>query len=50
MLSLAALGILILIILNARELKLFRGHLFSNIVEIMLFVSDAQYYVPVKIL
>ena len=49
MLSLAVLGIIIFIILNARELKLFRGHLFSKAVKIVLFVPDAQYYVPVKL-
>ena len=49
MLSLATLGIIIFIILNARKLKLFRGHLFSNAVKIMLFISDTQYYVPVKL-
>ena len=38
----------ILIILNARKLKLFRGYLFSNAVKIMLFISDAQCYIPVK--
>ena len=48
MLCLAVLGIIIFIILNARKLRLFRGHLFSNTVKIMLFVSDAEYYVPVK--
>ena len=36
MLSLSILGILIFIIINARKLKLFRGHLFSNAVKIML--------------
>ena len=49
MLSLSILGIIIFIILNARKLKLFRGHLSSNTVKIMLFISDAQYYVPVKL-
>ena len=49
MLSLSILGIIIFIILNARKLKLFRGHLFSNAVKVMLFISDAQYYVPVKL-
>ena len=47
MLSLLMLGIVIFIILNARKLKLFQGHLFSNAVKIILFISDAQYYVPV---
>ena len=42
-------GIVILIILNAMKLKLFRGHLFPNAVRIMLFISDAQYYVKVKL-
>ena len=41
------LGIVIFIYLNPRKLKLFRGHLFSNAVKIMLFISDDQYYVPV---
>ena len=49
MLSLSILGIIIVIVLNARKLKLFRGHLFSNAVKIMLFISDTQYYVPVKL-
>ena len=48
-LCLAVLGIIIFIILNARILKLFRGHLFLNTVKIMLFISDVQYYVPVKL-
>ena len=29
--------------------KLCRGQLFSNIVKIMFFISDVQYYVPVKL-
>ena len=45
-LNLVILGIMIFIITNAR--KLIRGHLFSNAVKVMLFLSDAQYYVPVK--
>ena len=47
MLSLLILGIKVFIILNARKLKLFRGHLFSNTVKAMLSISDAQFYVPV---
>ena len=43
MLSLTVLGIIIFIILNAKKLKVFRGHLLSNTVTIMLFISDAQY-------
>ena len=40
------LGIIVFTIINARKLKLFRGHLLSNGVEIMLFISDALYYLP----
>ena len=49
MLGLMALGIIIFIILNARKLKLLRGHLFSKAFKIMLFISDAPYYIPVKL-
>ena len=49
MLRLAVLGIIIFIILNTRKLKLFRGHLFSNVVKKLQFISDVQYYVPVKL-
>ena len=49
MLTLSILGIVAFIIINTRRLKLFRGHLFSNAVKIMLFISDAKYYVPVKL-
>ena len=41
MLSVSILGIVIFIILSARKVKVFRGHLFSN--------ADAQYYMPVKL-
>ena len=36
-------------ILQVRRIKLCRGQLFSNVVKIMLFISDVQYYVPVKL-
>ena len=50
MLSLLILGIVIFIILNSKNIKLFRGHLFSNAVKIMLlFMSDSQYYVPIQL-
>ena len=48
MLSISISGIVIFIILNGRKLKLFRGHPFSNTVKTILFISDAQYYIPVK--
>ena len=41
MLGLVVLVIIIIIVFNARELKLFRGHLFSNAVKIILFISYA---------
>ena len=43
------LRIVTFLIFNIRQLKLFRGHLLSNAVKIMLFISDAQYYGPVKL-
>ena len=49
MLCLSILDILIFIIINTRKIKLFREHLFSNAAKMMLFVSDAQHYVPVKL-
>ena len=49
MLIISLLGIVVFITLNMRKLKLFRGHLFSNTVKIMLFISDVQYYVSVKV-
>ena len=39
----------IFVILKAEKLRLFRGHLFSNAVKIMLFISNTQYYVPIKL-
>ena len=36
-------------ILQVRRIKLCRGQLFSNIVKIMLFISDTQYYVLIKL-
>ena len=29
--------------------KLYRGCMFSNVVKIMIFISDVQYYVPIKL-
>ena len=50
MLTILLLGIAVFLILNIRKLKLSGGHLFSNtVIKIMLFISDVQYYVPVKL-
>ena len=38
-----------LVILQVRRIKLCRGQLFSNVVKIMLFISDIQYYMPIKL-
>ena len=46
-LSIAMIGLIIFAILQLR--RLCRGQLFSNIVKIMLFISDIQYYIPVKL-
>ena len=49
MLSLSISHLLISIIIKTRKQKLFTGHLLSNVVKIMLFISDTQYYVPIKL-
>ena len=48
-LTISILGLVIFAVLHSRKLKLCRGHLFSNMVKIMLFISDVQYYVPIKL-
>ena len=35
--------------LHYRKSKLCRGHMFSNAVKIMIFISDVPYYVPIKL-
>ena len=42
------IGLIVFAILQIRKIKLCRGQLFSNIVKIMLFISDIQYYVLVN--
>ena len=48
-LSIVIIGLAIFVILQVRRIKLCRGQLFTSIVKIMLFISDVQYYVPVKL-
>ena len=48
-LSITIIGLVIFMILQVRIIKLCRGQLFSNVVKIMLFISDIQYYVPIKL-
>ena len=45
-LGLTILGLVMVAILYYR--KLCRGHMFSNAVKIMIFISDVQYYIPIK--
>ena len=48
-LSIAMINLIIFAILPLRRIKLCRGQLFSNVVKIMFFLSDVQYYIPVKL-
>ena len=48
-LHITVIGLVIFTILQARRIKLCRGQLFSNVVKIILFISDIQYYVPIKL-
>ena len=48
-LSISMIGLVIFTILQVRRIKLCRGQLFSNVVNIMLPISDVQYYVPIKL-
>ena len=47
-LDLTILGLVMVAILHYRKSKLCRGCMFSNAVKIMIFISDVQYYVPIK--
>ena len=49
MLSLSLSGLTFFVILHTQKIKLYRGHLFSNTIKIMLFISEEQYYVPIKL-
>ena len=43
------LGITYLVLNKIRKSCLFRGHLFSNMTKIMLFISNTTSYVPIKL-
>ena len=43
------MSLIIFAILQVRRIKICRGQIFSNLVKIMLFISDIQYYIPVKL-
>ena len=48
-LDIGMIGLVVFMILQVRRIKLCRGQLFSNVVKIMLCISDIQYYIPVKL-
>ena len=48
-LALTILGLVMVAILHYRKSKLCRGHMFSNTVKIMIFISAVQYYVHIKL-
>ena len=47
--ALTLLSIAIVILLHYRKSKFCRGHKFSNIVKLVLFISDVQHYIPIKL-
>ena len=49
MLLFILLGIIFIVTSKVRKLSSFRGHLFSSVIKVMLFVSNVQTYVPVML-
>ena len=47
--SLTILSLVLITILHYRKSKFYKGYRFSNAVKIMIFISDVQNYVPVKL-
>ena len=47
--ALTILCMVTVIFLHFRKSKLCRGHRFSNIVKVVLFISDVQNYIPIKL-
>ena len=45
---LTVLSMIIVIFLHYRKSRLCRGYRFSNVIKIMLFISDVQNYIPIK--
>ena len=39
----------IVILLHYRKSKFCRGHRFSNVIKIALFISDVQHYIPIRL-
>ena len=47
--SVVIIGLLIFTVIQVRRIRLCTGQLFLNVVKIMLFISDVQYYILVKL-
>ena len=47
--ALTLLSMAIVILLHYRKSKFCRGHRFSNVVKLVLFISDVQHYIPVRL-
>ena len=47
--ALTLLSMAIVILLHYRKSKFCRGHRFSNVVKIVLFISDVQHYIPIRL-
>ena len=47
--TLTVLSMMIVVLLHYRRSKFCRGYRFSNVVKIVLFISDVQHYIPVKL-
>ena len=48
-LTFTVFGLMMFAFLHSRNLKQYRACMFSNTVKIMIFISDVQYYVPIKL-
>ena len=48
-LVLTILGLAMVAVLHYRKSKFCKGHAFSNAVKIMVFISDVQNYIPIKL-
>ena len=46
---LTVLSLIIVTFLHYRKSRLCKGYKFSNVVKIMLFISDVENYVPIKL-
>ena len=47
--ALTLLSMVIVILLHYRKSKFCTGYRFSNVVKIVLFISDVQHYIPIKL-